>query len=646
MFFSKKTLWALALAAAALVLTPGTGFCVEEDLYIYRLLFGRVYFEYETGTTEDNGSSRDHTRFIQSYSLDTLGDILSRRLITYDAGVSFNFNNYEQSTNTIDTDTVNYYLKTTLLPKSNIPLDLYGSQFNETLTTSSTESERTRRIYGLNWLMRFRKLPDTRIQIERQNDFTPSSDSSTTMYNVNMTKAIGPTDNSLYFNMNTTEDNMVSGKDSQSMSVNMTNRTNLSRSTIFDMGLSRGDSSSENPSNPESTVNALTVGLQSTPSVDFHQDHRYTFYNSTTDDKSSDNGTYNGNMSYRFTDRLNSNLSLTAGESSSETPDKIETTNSLGAGFGVSYRLSKKLSLSENVSYSKFDTTANTETNQDRELFRALTSLTYTDQLPWAQLSSSARLGYNKDKTSDELAGSGIEQGLSASLSSIDFNRYVLFNTSADWNRVYNLTGDVWSNNHSYQLSAFSRLWRRYAQLSANFGASAQSSWISSSESNTQEWTINAASSYFRNTKIEAGSEHKKTFDSLTGEIETSSDLLTVTHNRYLAGGSLDLGLTYNIISNTFEGGSNRFNSLNLFAKYNKKLTRNLDWIAAASISHGTGDNDTFKNINALSNFFTYGLRSWLLSAEQKYLQTEDQNRDLVESTFIFRATRGFLWML
>ena len=645
MFFSKKTLWAVAFAAAALVLTPGTGFCVEEDMYIYRLLFGRVYFEYETGTTEDNGFSRDHNRFIQTYSLDTLGNILSRRLATYDAGVSFDFNSYEQGSTAIDIDTVNYYLKTTLLPKSNIPLDLYGSQMNETLTTTAV-SERTRRIYGLNWLMRFRKLPETRIQIERQNDATQSSDASTTMYNVNMTKVIGPTDNSLYFNMNTSEDHMQSGRDSQSVSVNMTNRTNLSRSTIFDMGLSRGDSSNENPANPDNTVNALTVGLQSTPSVDFHQDHRYTFYNNTTGDSSSDNGTYNGNMSYTFTDRLSSNLSLTAGESSSETPDKSETTNSLGAGFGINYRLSKKLALTETISYSKFDTTANTETNQDRELFKALTGLVYNDQLPWAQLSAAARLGYNRDRTTDEFSGSGIEQGLSASLSNIDFNRYVIFNTSANWDKVYNLSGNVWSDSNSYQLSAFSKLWRRYAQLSANFSRSSQSSWISASESSAQEWALNATSTYFRNTKIEAGSEHKQTFDTVTGEITTSSDTLNVTHNRYLAGGSLDMGFTYNIVSNEFEGGSNRFNSISLFARYNKKLSRSLDWIAAASISHGTGDNETFKNINALSNHFTYQLRSWLLSAEQKYLQTEDQNRDLIENTFIFRATRGFTWML
>ncbi|MBI2400256.1 MAG: hypothetical protein HYV23_04255 [Deltaproteobacteria bacterium] len=218
MFFSKRALWAFALAAAVVVLVPGTGFCVEEDMYIYRLLFGRVYFEYETGTTEDNGTTRDRSRFLQSYSLDTLGNILSRRLVTYDAGVTFTLDSYEQGSTAIDTENVNYYLKSTLLPKSNIPLSLYGSRTNETLTTTASETERTRTIYGLNWLMRFRTLPDTDIQIERQNDASQSSDMTTTLYNVRMIKPVGPTENSLYYNLNTTEDNVRDGRGSHSTS--------------------------------------------------------------------------------------------------------------------------------------------------------------------------------------------------------------------------------------------------------------------------------------------------------------------------------------------------------------------------------------------------------------------------------------------
>jgi len=646
MFSSKKTLWTIVFAAAMLVLAPGTGFCVEKDLYIYRLLFGRVYFEYETGTSEDNGYSRDHNRFVQSYSLDTLGNILSRRLITYDAGVNFTSNNYEQSSTTIDTDTVNYYLKTILLPKSNIPLSLYGSQMNETLTTETTDSERTRRILGLNWMMRFRTLPETRIEIEQQNDTAQSSDTSTTTYNVNMTKTIGPTDNSLYLTMNTNTDNLQDGRDSQSTSINMTNKTRLSRSTIFDMGLTRGDTSYEAVSSPDLTVNAMTIGLQSTPSEEFHQEHRYTFYNNDIDGSTSENGTYNGNMSYKFTDRLNSTLNLTTGQSSSKTPDREETNDTLGFGFNINYRLSRKLSLSESVSYSKFDTSAETETNVDRELLRALTRLSYYDQLSWASLSTAATLGYNKDKTTENLSGSGIEQGLSGALTNIDFNRYALFNTSANWNKVYNLTGDAWSDNKSFQVSASNKLWRRYVTLSANYNQSSQSSWISASESTVQEWAFNAASNYFRNTKIEASTEHRETYDTVTGDVELDMDMFSVTHNRYLAGGQLDMGFSYNINSHKFEDGSDRFTSLALFAKYNRKLMSTIDWTAYASISRGNGDNETFRNITGLSNLLTYQLRSWLISGEQKYLQTQDQNRDLIENTYIFRATRLFTWIL
>jgi hypothetical protein len=646
MFFTKRTLWAFALAAAVVVLVPGPGFCVEEDMYIYRLLFGRVYFEYESGTTEDNGTTRDHSRFLQSYSLDTLGNILSRRLATYDAGVNFTLDDYEQGSTVIDTENLNYYLKSTLLPKSNIPLSLYGSQFNETLTSTMSVTERTRTIYGMNWLMRFRTLPDTNIHIERQNDAAQTSDMTTTVYNVSMIKPVGPTENSLYYNLNTTEDNLLDGRGSQSMAINATNKTYLSRSTIFDLGLSRGDNTSDSVESPDMSVNAVTVGLQSKPSLEFNQTHRYTYYGISSNNSDSTNGSYSGNMGYRFTDRLDSSLSLTAGESTSDTPDLSESTTSLGAGFGLNYRLSKKLSLAETVSYSKFDTTANTETNLDRELFRALTHLTYSDQLQWAQLTSSLRLGYNKDKTTEELSGSGLEQGVSAALINIDINKFFIFNTSVDWNRVYNLTGDVWSKNDSYQVSALNKLWRRYVQLSARFSQSSQSSWITAAETSAEIWSIGAASTYFRNTKIEATSDHTKTFDTVTGDLTTDSEILTVTHNRYLAGGLIDLGFTYNLISNSFPGGSTEFSSLGAFARYNKKLMRNLDWNAGASFTRGEGSNDSFKNIVAFDNLLSYPMRSWLLSLEQKYIHTEDQNRDLVENTFLFRAMRQFLWML
>lgn len=645
MFSIKRALWAITFAVTAVVLTPELGLCVEEDPYIYRLLFAKIYFEYETGTTEENGVTNEHNSFQQSYSLDTLGNILSRRLMTYDAGVSYTVDNYEQGQTTIDSKFVNYYLSTSLLPKSNIPLTLYGSRYNES-TITSVENERTRTIYGLNWLARFRTLPDTRVTIERQNDASSSSDMTTTAYNVNMTKKIGPTENALYYNLNTVTDNTKDGNDSQGQSINFNNQTHISRSTRFDFGMSRGDNSSDSSTSAENSVTGITVGLQSRPSMDFNQDHRYTFYSNDTDGSKSENGSYSGTMFYKFTDRLDSNLSLTTSDSTSESPDLTQETTSVGVGFGLNYRLSRKLSLSETVNYSKMDTSSETATNPDRELFRMLTHVSYSDQLSWAMLAASTRLGYNKDKTTEDLSGSGIEQGVSVALSEIDVNRYVLFNTSADWSKVYNLTGDVWSDSKSFSASALNKFWRRYALLSAKFARSSQSSWVTASENSSQNLTLNAVSTFFRNTRIEFTSEHNETSDAVLGDSKIDSETLNVTHNRYLAGGAIDFGLLINMLSSEYEGGSDKFTSTSFFAKYEKKLSRNLNWMAAASISQGKGDNDSFRNITSVSNLLTYQLRSWLLSAEQKYINTQDQNRDLIESTLLFRALRQFTWML
>lgn len=645
MFFIKRALGALALAAVIAVLTPGLGFCVEEDLYIYRLLFARVYLEYETGTANDSGTTSTYSSFQQTYTLDTLGNILSRRLITYDAGLAYTLEDYEQGQTTIESKYVDYYLKTTLLPKSNIPLQLYGSRLHES-TVTSMETERVKTIYGLQWFARFRTLPETRVMIESQNDKAQSTDQTTTNYNVNMNKSVGPTENFLSYSLNTTEDNLNSNNASESQAVNFRNRTNLSRSTIIDFGVSRGENTSDNPDNPESTVYGLTVGLQSKPSIDFSQDHRYTYYRLSTDGSDTENGLYSGNMNYIFTDRLSSNMNLSVGESTSETADKSEKSESLGVGFGLNYMLSRKLSLSETLSYTSSQSTASTDTTPDREIFRALTHLNYNDQLSWAQLSSSVRLGYNRDKTSEDLSGSGIEQGVSASLNNIDVNRYALFNTAADWNRVHNLTGDVWSESKSFNVAAFNKLWKRYALLSGKYSKSLQSSWIAATETDSQNWSFSATSTYFRNTKVEFSSDHSSTSDSVNGDLRTDTETLSVTHNRYLAGGSFDFGMTYSMISSSFQDGSDEFTSTTLFAKYDKKLARNIDWLASASLSRGDGSNDSFKNIESFSNRLTYPMRSWLLSAEQRYIHTEDQNRDLAENTLLFRAMRQFTWIL
>jgi hypothetical protein len=646
MFFSKRALRAVALAAAAVVLTPAAGFCVEEDLYIYRLLFARLYFEYETATADDNGRTTEHQRFQQSYNIDTLGNILSRRLITYDAGVGFTFENQEHDSTTIDSEQVNYYLKTALLPKSNIPLSLNASRTTDTLTTESSEQERTRDIYGLNWEMRFKTLPDTRIFIQHQNNVSAASDTSSTIYDVVMTKTLGPSENYLAFNMSTSEDNLSGTNGSESMTINATNKTSLSRSTIFDVGLTRGENSTESADSNDTTVNAITMGLQSRPSLEFNQNHRFTHYNTSNDGSESQNSTYSGSMGYRFTDRLDSSLNLTVAELTSESEDKTQESTSLGTGFGLNYRISKKLSLSESVSYSRTDTTSDTATDLDREIFRVLTHLNYNDQLSWAQLSSSVRAGYNRDKTTEELSGSGIEQGISASLTNIDVNRYFIFNLAADWNKVHNLTGDVWSDSNNFQFSALNKLWRRYVQLAANFNMSSQSSWVEATESSTEHWSLTAASAYFRNTRLDAKTEYNKTFDTVTGDLSTLTNSVIVTHNRYLANGMLDVGFDYSLVSSTFSGGSDKFSSIGAFARYNKQLIRNLDWRTGASFSRGSGDDNSFRNITVFENTFTYPLRAWLVSLEQKYISTENQNRDFSENTYLFRAVRQFLWFL
>ena len=141
--------WALAVFLVT-CLVPAKAWCVKIDPYLYRTLIGRITLEYER---EDSlsGAKRTRSTFNQIYSLDSKGNILSRRLIIYDAGISF-----ARSDSTIETTTtkesdstqLNYYLRTTFLPRSRIPFSIFGSR--KTRDTSSGRETNTNE-YGFEW---------------------------------------------------------------------------------------------------------------------------------------------------------------------------------------------------------------------------------------------------------------------------------------------------------------------------------------------------------------------------------------------------------------------------------------------------------------------------------------------------------------
>src|SRR3990172_918844 len=187
--------WAMTLSVIFL-LVPAKGWCVRVDPYIYRSLIGRVAFEFERETRTSGNSSRTPSSFSQRYSLDSKGNIVSRRLIIYDAGVSFIKKNYFTATSDSGSANLNYYLTTSFLPQSRIPLKLYGRRGELTSSTKSRSRSTTVNTYGLDWRGIFVKLPETRVVIERESRRGAGGESHSMEYRLELDKELGPTRNS------------------------------------------------------------------------------------------------------------------------------------------------------------------------------------------------------------------------------------------------------------------------------------------------------------------------------------------------------------------------------------------------------------------------------------------------------------------
>lgn len=611
---------------------------------MYRVLFAKVYFEFEKGTVEEDGRQQDHSRFQQTYSLDTIGNIFSSRIITYDAGVIFTDNNYESSNTEVDTKATSYYLSTNILPRSAIPLNIYMNRTIDSITTSTSDLERTRTVYGFNWFLKLKTLPETRVLVDRAINESATTEQTNTSYRLEMSKELGPTENELRYNLMTSESNTASGTESSVLNYN--NRTHISRSTIFTLGATTSSTENEDPVAADTKQYGLTLGIDSNPSIDTRQTHRYTYYNTSSGDNENTGGFYTGDMYYRFTDRFDTNFGISLSETESDSPTQKETSESFGANFGLNYRISDNLSLSEAVTYSSFNTNSDTGLNtQDRELLSALTRIAYSKRLTWAQLVSSYGLGYREERSSQEGAGTGLEQNISVGLANIDVNPYVSFNTSASWSDVTNLSGDIWSNSKTFELSAANKVWKRYAILTGIYSKAESSSWIEVLNTKTEKLRLDAVSTYFRNTKIELFSEHANTFDAISGFGQVDTESASITHNRYLLGGALDLGAGYSLTDSKYTGGSDSFTIKTLSARYTKRLLRDLNWALTAQSTENKGSR-TFTKRRSVTNSFIYNLRAWLLSADHKYIITEDLVREQVESTILFRATRQFVRFL
>lgn len=619
---------------------PTVGFCVEEDPYIYKSMVGRVLFELENIERNEDTTETKTDKFTQIYSLDLKGNIGSRRFLIYDAGVALSNTDYETNGTENGTRSINYYLSTTILPKSSIPFTLYGTNTNDTNSSSAGDTDTQRTTYGMRWFLKLRTLPETNINVERSHAVSDGSDFETTLYRTDIKKELGRTVNELHFDLTQKDDKVLDSGDTSDMGLNYTNRTNISKRTYFFLGASRSVTNTETT---DTKVKGITFNLNSKPSIDFSQSHNFSWYKSEADG-SMEGSSYSGNMQYTFTNRLNSSLSLSAGTTNNESSTSTYESENLSSVINTSYILSKNLYLSEVISYSEVKTNStDTAFNiGDSKVLRVTTNVNYTKPLSWAILQSAVGVGYTDEKSTSLQAGKGIEYNFLLALNDINVNPYVGFSTSANYSFIDSFSGDIGGRTIAYSLDAFNKVWKKYVTLTGRYSKSDQSSYLDAADQKSELYRFDTISSYFKNTKLQLYAERNNSFNEAIGF--STNDIAGVSAARAmnLLGGALDITASYELQDSRFTGGTDRSVTATYSGRYTKTLLKNTSWqfLAQRNESKTT---DSFSKVTYFENSLLNPLRSWVLSLEHRYTINEDNNLEYTESRILFRAARQFV---
>lgn len=575
MSLSKK-FWLMAVLLAAAWLMPNEALSYEKDEYLRKSIRGRVFLAYETYDTTYGSRKNTSTKFQQTYSLDMKGNLLSRNLIIYDAGATWNLDDYNTNSSASNSKATRYYARTTILPRSAIPLTLHWS--TDTSSSSLSNTQNVSKVYGLDWSARFRTLPTTRISAETAENNSVNIQNKTNRYALDMEKELGPTKNYLEFRKQDTH-YTPSGNQTNQYTLNVNNKTRIGRGTNLTAGFTKGETSgaafSTGSTMQNSAVQGISLLLNSKPSDEFTQTHNYNFFSNKSSGNTNEGHNYTGSLIYNVGRAFNSNISLDVDNSKADSQTLKTKNNNLASKADVRLALSTHWFFSQHVSIDNRTTNSNVPTvNLDNHsIFKSLTALNYSRPLKWVRLSGHYGAGYTKESyTLPPSSGKGLVQDAGVAMNNIDVTKYAGFSTSASFKRVKNTSGKKNSSSESYNLSGFNKLGRKYAAVSSSYTKTFNKSWNSLYDSDSKSYTLTANSSYFRYTTLGYTMANSSKFDSINGVSKKSSKNFSLGYKRPLLSGSFASTLTYGVSDSTTRGNVTTTNAKGVAVAYGRKV--------------------------------------------------------------------------
>ena len=653
MFRSKKVWWTVSVLIISLYI-PGTlHAAMRFDRYKHTILIGKVEFRYLKSKQDysDRGD-RDYSSLYQNYTLDITGNLLNRLLIIYDAGIRYKMENINDDNVKSNRDFLEYYLETTFLPKSAIPLTLHGRR----TTISDLETD----IYGLRWTGKFQTLPKTDVSVYRRETTGTNSKLQDTNYRLSLRKDLGRSTNEFDYSLSKDVDKITS-KESSVSAMNFTNKTKISRSTSFDFGVARG--ASEGDDIEKSTIEGMNAYLYLLPRDGLMQTHSY-FYNKNQLGSSQDlSEQYQGRINYNFSPSLTSKMQLDVLNRESDSTTLKSEVDRLTTVAELRYRASRKLSLTEEVRYETTDFSGSDtgQTNlSDRTRLEIRTAASYHTNLSWANMSSTYTVGYLEESQTGEdpagrsRTGKALNQSIFLALGNMDAMGYATVTVSGKYGFAEAFEGDITGKDTILSIFATNRVWKDYIDLFASYKSKDIRSWLTVNTQKNDELIFTGETEYLTKylnpggngrTGLRFTGRRRTDFDNFEDKRTNTSLYINIRHQRKLLRGLLSGSITYSNMKSKFASSTIDTLTSEYRAEYKRWLLRRILW--NAKILNTSRTVNGYKSVTtSISNKFKYRLRVWSFGAEHEYIMTRYPNSKSNENRIMLTASRSFMRLL
>ncbi|MFQ5428003.1 MAG: hypothetical protein ACE5EZ_03385 [Thermodesulfobacteriota bacterium] len=626
------------------------------DPYAFTTVIGTVFFEYSHENRKDlefNDFEETTSTFTQTYGLSLRGNILSRLLMIYDTSLTYSRNNVNLVSNKNINNNLVLSVNTTLIPRSRIPLTLFGTRSSSwgSVDGESNNGGTITTNMGFSWAGNFRVLPVMSLRVKR--DVVESGDGDTVNKKLNIlynaSKAFGPTVNDLRYRIDFRD--AEGGDSSSNSSLRFHNKTDLSRHSSFTLGVTRDVGPSLQEGGTRSKSLGFNMGLLSYPSRFFRQTHNLDHYR-TIDGESKSNGTiYSGTLAYRVSKKVELNLSLGVAKQFTESDTSSEDTTNTTASSSFAYSLTDHLSITQSVSANFTETSSSDESIniRDRKVLNYSSTLSYYRKFSRANFNAGYGLGYIWDTSASadfiDEGGQGITHNGSIGLSRIDFNRFFLFNTGASFKGVLKETaGQVKDSTHQYFMNFDNRFWKEYLTMNGAYNKESTTDAIDEIKETEEVMQLSVRVTPIKDGGTMFNVQRTVFFSDISGFSRSNSGSVNAYYGHSLLGGTFGSNLSYSLGRNSFEGGSSKTRIATFKFSYGRVLLRRVMWEFNADISNAKVD-DTFSRNYTLSNTAFYRLRAWSLSLAHSYYISQTSSTNERVNTIFFKVGRQFVRM-